>query len=249
MAIKLTGSGGSIKFSGTGGSLKVSSSGGGGGGGGGGVVAVGLVMYLDAGNPASYPGSGTTWTDLSGQGNNATLINGPTFDSGNGGSIVFDGNNDYASATTNGFPFGSNVGTISGWAKATSVAGGPPSWIFSYGTPAQSQSRFIGRLGSTFYAGGYNDDITYNTVPLNTWFNMVATWDGSNARMYIDGSLVTGPTSRSWNTVSSAAYVGAQTSGGEGWYGNIAQVLVYNRALTDAEVLQNFNIDKARFGL
>lgn len=210
------------------------------------IVTSGLVLYLDAGNPASYPGSGTTWTDLSGQGNNATLAS-HTFDSGNGGSIVFNGSQN-APTSTNGFPFGSSAGSIAGWAKISIMTGGT-SWIFSYGSPFQSASRFVGRLGSTFWAGGYNDDITFGTAQTNTWFNMVATWDGSNARMYIDGSLVTGPTSRSWNTVSSAAYVGAQTSGGEGWYGNIAQVLVYNRALTDAEVLQNFNIDKARFGL
>jgi hypothetical protein len=210
------------------------------------IILDGLVMYLDAGNPASYPGSGTTWTDLSGQGNNATLAS-HTFDSGNGGSIVFNGSQN-APTSTNGFPFGSSAGSIAGWAKISIMTGGT-SWIFSYGSPFQSASRFVGRLGSTFWAGGYNDDITFGTAQTNTWFNMVATWDGSNARMYIDGSLVSGPTSRGWNTVSSAAYVGAQTSGGEGWYGNIAQVLVYNRALTDAEVLQNFNIDKARFGL
>jgi flagella basal body P-ring formation protein FlgA len=78
---------------------------------------------------------------------------------------------------------------------------------------------------------------------------MVATWDGSNASMYINGSLVSGPTARSWNTVSNASYVGAQTGGAEYWVGNIAQVLVYDRDLTAGEILQNFNVDKSRFGL
>ena len=59
------------------------------------IVEDGLVLALDAGNTKSYPGSGTTWTDLSGKGNNGTLTNGPTFDSGNGGAIFFDGGNDY----------------------------------------------------------------------------------------------------------------------------------------------------------
>jgi len=64
------------------------------------LVMNGLILCLDAGNTKSYPGSGTTWTDLSGNGNNGTLTNGPTFNSSNGGSIVFDGSNDYAEVTT-----------------------------------------------------------------------------------------------------------------------------------------------------
>jgi len=63
------------------------------------IVTDGLVLALDAGNTKSYPGSGTTWTDLSGNGNTGTLTNGPTFDSANGGSIVFDGTNDYVQVT------------------------------------------------------------------------------------------------------------------------------------------------------
>ena len=63
------------------------------------LVTSGLVLCLDAGNPKSYPGSGTTWTDLSGRGNHGTLVNGPTFNSANGGSIVFDGSNDYVELT------------------------------------------------------------------------------------------------------------------------------------------------------
>lgn len=212
------------------------------------VVLDGLVMHLDAGNPASYPGTGTTWTDLSGHGNNATLTNGPTFDSGNGGSIVFDGVNDYAPTSTNNFPLSYFPGTLSGWAKATSLSG-VTSWIFAYGTAAQYQSRFIGRLGSTFYAGGYNDDITYSSVPLDTWFNITVTWDGTYASMYVNGSLVAGPTAKSWNTVSNVSYVGAQTGGAEFWVGNIAQVLVYNRSLSAGEVLQNYNAHKSRYGL
>jgi len=59
------------------------------------IVTDGLVLCLDVGNTKSYPGSGTTWTDLSGNGNNGTLTNGPTYSSSNGGSLVFDGTNDY----------------------------------------------------------------------------------------------------------------------------------------------------------
>ena len=61
------------------------------------IVTDGLVFCVDAGDKMSYPGAGTTWTDLSKNRNNGTLINGPTFDSANGGSISLDGSNDYIS--------------------------------------------------------------------------------------------------------------------------------------------------------
>ena len=83
-----------------------------------GIVQDGLVLNLDASNTLSYPGSGTTWFDLTSNNNDGTLVNGPTFDSANGGSIVFDGINDYVSFTT---PPSTNSGTekssINVWIK------------------------------------------------------------------------------------------------------------------------------------
>ena len=80
------------------------------------VVTDGLVLCLDAGNVKSYPGSGTTWTDLSGKGNTGTLTNGPTYSSANGGSIVFDGVDDRVSGTS--FNTGQNF-TINAWIYPT----------------------------------------------------------------------------------------------------------------------------------
>jgi len=85
------------------------------------VVQDGLVLNLDASKFYSYSRSGTTWTDLSGNGNNGTLVNGPTFSSANGGSIVFDGSNDYM---TSSFTFTANQAmTISGWLYSTATSG------------------------------------------------------------------------------------------------------------------------------
>ncbi len=87
------------------------------------IVQSGLVLNLDAGNTNSYPGSGTAWTDLSGNGNNGTLTNGPTYSSDDGGAIVFDGTNDYATidpqnSTTNGLYFGGATSiSVSTWVK------------------------------------------------------------------------------------------------------------------------------------
>jgi hypothetical protein len=78
----------------------------------------GLVLCLDAGNTKSYPGSGTTWTDLSGNGNTGTLVNGPTYSSANGGSIVFDGSNDYIQTNFNYSLTSSNTEfTCAAWYK------------------------------------------------------------------------------------------------------------------------------------
>ena len=212
------------------------------------IVENGLVLCLDAANKRSYPGTGTTWTDLSGNGNNGTLTNGPTFSAGNQGSIVFDGTNDYVPIGTSGFPFGSSAGTLSGWAKTNTISSGYI-WIVSYGTALGSQSRFLGINSSTYLFGGYGDDINASGVPLNTWFNMVGVYDGTNAFLYINGNLVSGPTAKSWNTIANNAQLGRQTNGGEYWNGNISQVQVYNRALSATEVLQNYNATKSRFGI
>ena len=210
------------------------------------VVTDKLVLYLDAANTQSYTGSGTTWTDISSKGNNGTLTNGPTFNSDNMGSIVFDGTNDYAPLGTSGFSFGSSSGTLSAWAKTNSISGGY-TWVVSYGNNSGSQSRFIGINGSTYYFGGYGNDITASGVPLNTWFNMVGVYDGTNASMYINGVLVSGPTAKTWNTTANNAQIGRQTNGAQYWNGNIAQVQIYNKALTALEVKQNYNALKGRY--
>jgi hypothetical protein len=215
---------------------------------GGRIVSDGLVMYLDAANRKSFVSGSTIWRDLSGNNNSGSLTNGPTFSSANGGSILFDGNNDYAPIGTSGFPFGSSAGTLSAWAKVNTISGNYI-WIVSYGTANGSQSRFIGIQGGVYYFGGYGNDITANGVTSNTWFNMVGVYNGANASMYINGVLVSGPTPKSWNTVANNAQIGRQTSGIEYWNGNIAQVSIYNRALSAAEILNNYNVTKKRFGL
>ena len=214
------------------------------------IVTNGLVLCLDAANTKSYPGSGTTWRDLSGRGNSGTLTNGPTYSSANGGSIgLSSASSQYVGVGTISLPYGSSPGTISGWAKANSATAGNGNWIISYGNPATSQSRFIGYYNQTYYFGGYGNDITASGIQTNTWLNMVGVYDGANASMYINGVLVSGPTAKTWNTVANNAQLGRQTWGGEYWDGNIAQVSIYNRALTASEIQQNFNALRGRFGI
>ena len=212
------------------------------------VITNGLVLWLDASNLNSYTGSGTTWRDMSGSANNGTLTNGPGFTANNGGAIVFDGSNDYAPIGSSGFPFGSSSGSLSAWARVNTVNTGTK-WIISYGNPAQSQSRYIGTFNATYYFGAFGNDITASGVVVNTWFNMVGVYDGTNASMYINGSLVSGPTAKTWNTVASNAQVGRQTNGFEYFSGTIGVVSVYNRVLSANEVLRNFTALRGRYGI
>jgi uncharacterized protein (TIGR02145 family) len=231
------------------------------------VVTSGLVMHLDAGNTASYPGSGTTWTDLSGNGYNGTLVNGPTYSSSNGGSIVFDGTDDVASFG-NILNLGLNSWTLSCWVK------------FNSGTvPSSGPVGIIGKTSYRGYVGRYSfyiednnlhaffqPDVNYSvTTPIapyldNKFHNLVMTIDRTSMMyFYIDGVSVgtplnvSGVSSINLNSSTDNFYIGSYGSnnGQSPQYflnGNISQASIYNRALTAAEVLQNYNALRPRFG-
>ena len=230
------------------------------------VVESGLVLALDAGNTKSYPGSGTTWTDLSGRGNNGTLTNGPTYSSSNGGSLVFDGTNDYAEVVNNNLYKFSNTQAFSlnFWFNCTSSSGNPSVFAFAldngrgyYFTIDINVVRVNAFLfdywdGSSFRGiAGIN-----NSVPLNTWVMFTATSSSNSVndmKVYQNGVLSsytnrgTGtPNTIDYNTLSMR--IGARANGSY-FKGNIAQVSIYNRALTASEIQQNFNALRGRFGL
>ena len=216
------------------------------------IVTDGLVLWLDAGITPSYSGSGTTWTDLSGNNNNGTLTNGPTYSSSNGGSIFFDGWNDYVN-----FPYTLLSGTgnfsVSVWLKSSASTVGCN--VFG-NYPAGNLEIFYG----TRYIGMWlNNFSTYlGTAPWNTtlpefttnFTQIVALRKNTNeTEFYINGVLA--KTGLSNSTIGSVNdfRMATNTSGSETFIGDISQVSVYNRALSAAEVLQNYNAQKARFGL
>jgi hypothetical protein len=213
------------------------------------IITDGLVLYLDAANTRSYPGSGTVWTDLSRVGNNGTLTNGPTFNSANGGSIVFDGSNDNISTNYNSQL--TNF-TVCVWFK-TSDSSNPGAariidknyisgfWIGKNSTGA-SNSWGGGVLESSPPYG------RYITLTDGQWHFLVSTRLGTTHTIYGDG--ITNSTS---GTVSSTALstTSLTIAGGAAqvFKGNIAQTSIYNRALSTTEILQNYNATKTRFGL
>jgi len=231
------------------------------------IVLSGLVLALDAANPKSYPGSGTTWTDLSGNGNTGTLTNGPTYSSANGGSIVFDGSNQYVNST---FSFSSRPFSINCWLYFNSLTGWQTfvgqdtsqstsfgmiyfqktSNLFAQSTPRQANT-FSFAIVNTSNAAIYCTDTS--TVNANTWYNFCASVSTTDIKLYRNGSLVqTTVNSDVLATPTGTIKIGA------GYFNNavvdyvnanIPQVQIYNRALTAAEISQNFNALRGRFGI
>lgn len=228
------------------------------------IITDGLILNLDAGNPASYSGTGTTWYDLSVSGTNATLSNNPAFSSDNSGILTFDGVNDFASIPNTNSPFRLSSQVTYNF------------WIYSMRDSQQLMgASTVGGNGS----GGFlvnNSSISFRWTPtspdadrtitmnvdntLNVWNHISFTMNYVNGtyQFYYNGlpisSSVNGSVS-SWfpnlnYNQNIPDYIGARSVNSLSYFsGSISNVSVYNRILTSAEVLQNFNALKSRFGL
>jgi hypothetical protein len=225
------------------------------------IVTNGLVLALDAANTKSYPGSGTTWYDVSGNGNISTLTNGPTFNSGDGGSIVFDGVDDYV-GVTNGYTSvmkGNDYWTVSLWFRANNLSNNPV--LISPGAGQLNYFDLFLEVGpnSVFFSagGGSGANLLQNTsTPLvnNTIYNINYIKTGpTTGKVYVNGneiSLTTIGSGLGTMPNSNADFrIGGFKEGSYYLNGNIYNVSMYNRSLSPTEVLQNYNATKTRFGL
>lgn len=222
------------------------------------IVSGSLKLYLDAANPSSYPGSGSLWTDLSGNNNNVTLINNPTFNNGNGGSIYTNGNNQYATSSYVGSATDSY--TFSAWFKNDNNS--EPKYLLSRGRDLEGNGWSIQLQisSSGFAAAGVVPTVPSTvgifvngttTLALNTWYNITAVWTaGQSIKIYVNGVLegTTNTTGTSLRTSSSGWAIGSVATS-IFTSGNNAVALVYNRVLSNAEIMTNFNVLKSRFGL
>jgi len=215
------------------------------------IVTDGLIFYIDAANKQSYPGSGVLWGDLI-QSNNGTLTNGATYVSVNSGAISFDGVDDFVNFS--GFNVISELGngsptTISCWFKPVHLDG--RMLVACPGTPRY----YIGCInygGNYLVYWGFGDETNYGSsqaiLSLNNIYNYLVTYDGTNVLGYLNGSLTetTNIGAQSYN--SSNLRIGKYTDDFPiNFNGDIYQALIYNRVLSAAEVLQNYNALKDRF--
>lgn len=212
-----------------------------------GIVTSGLVMHLDAGNAASYPGSGTAWTDLSGNGNNGTLTNGPTYSAADGGQIVFDGTNDFV-ACGNAASLQTTSVTLEVWFKSPNTNTGVR---YLFGKESAHSLVTDAKILCAVDEGAVIRRSTGVDVCDNTWRQAVLTTSGggsNNTIVYINGSAVLTTTTSILNQ-SFGVSVGATSGGLFASIENVAIARFYNRALSASEITQNFNANRGGFGL
>jgi hypothetical protein len=226
------------------------------------IITDGLVLNLDCGNRLSYPTSGTTWTDLSGRNNNGTLTNGPTFNPNNLGSIVFDGTDDYVNIVDNNSINLIDGITLSCWVYFNNInrreifigkgdgvgASSTQYWIekttdnkflllIDVVTPTPTDSRLV-----------LNDFIIQN----NQWYYVCLTYNKQIYRGYVNGVQNSQTISMNFDMHTTSRNLGVGRLGdlpALSLLGGISVAQIYNRALSQAEILQNYNAYKSRFGL
>jgi hypothetical protein len=215
------------------------------------------VLSLDAGNPASYPGAGgySTWTDTIGS-MTFTLVNGPTYNSADGGYIQFDpGSGQYAASPT-------NLGTLAAWSieawhyyDGTNTPAGPNIFTeYPYGggtiNLGLGSTNNASDLQTWWYGGGFQTTDPYTLTPGN-WYQIVGTFDGTTLNLYVNNTLVETTNRPPGGAANPAIGYGLMTRWDSGgfWGGRLAIVNLYNSALTGTEVAQNFNYYRSRFGL
>ena len=210
------------------------------------IVTDGLVFYVDAANDNSYPESGTTWFDLIGE-NDGTFSATPTIDSANGGSIVFDGVDDYVvvSVPTSGDT------TYCAWFKTN---GSNANTRIIHANTNGQRNFSLGYSSASGHVGGYdgtNQPITTSTFDDGNWHYAVAVMKTNDYKIYVDGQNQSLTwrlgTNGNWNNnTTNVEYIGTTISSSF-LNANLSQVKIYNRALSSTEILQNYNALKNRF--
>jgi hypothetical protein len=221
------------------------------------IVTSGLVLCLDAANRKSYPTTGTTWTDLSGNGNHATLFNTPIWSNTNGGTFTFDSTSDYAEVPDGFANFTSGI-TVFAFVNM----GAANSWerIIDFGGPAEGQNSILfARSGTSntlifqFIGISGNPSISAtNGIVNNTIACYAGTANGTTGALYRNGVSILSQsfTSLPPNATRTNCWIGRSNFYQDPYFqGTMHLILIYNRALSATEIAQNYNALKGRYGL
>ena len=213
------------------------------------TVTNGLVLSLDAANLKSYPGSGNTWTDLSGRGNNGTLENSPSYSSSNKGNLSFNGTTQRV-VCGNASNLQITVGTISAWFNADNGNAGYNGII----AKQSAWGLFVASNVLVAYDWGNNTErSTGITVGNSSWnyaamtFTETVGTPSNNAIVYLNGRPVLTATIKHQN--QNIQVMVGEANAGQYFGGNIAQTSIYNRVLSASEIIQNFNAIRGRYGI
>jgi hypothetical protein len=220
------------------------------------IITDGLIAHIDAANPKSYPRTGTAWKDLSENGNDAELVNGPIFYDVNKGTIAFDEYDDFVSFGSK-FNYTTENFSMSIWANFYTLATanqGPP-LFFNGGYLDYGYYSIVGTDGAVFFCTNQPGAIQCSTTPpiisINTWYNITFVRSSiSNVGIYVNGKFAGGNISNHTSPTSSPQDF-ILNSYNYYWSGGaiLSSFSVYNRALSEVEVLQNYNAIKGRFKL
>ncbi|KAA6233118.1 LamG domain-containing protein [Chlorobium phaeovibrioides] len=223
------------------------------------IIADGLVVHLDAGDVNSYPDPGNTWYDISGNGNDGTLKNGVEWSSDGQGSMVFDGVDDYVLVGRVPYTGTPTVSVSWGiWVKPISTSGNimsmssvNPQGSWNMPPIAASNQMFKGKIWSNRQLS------SVSAYVLNTWYYVVLVFDypASTQRLYVNGVLQDSETGITYSAsgVDDYIFLGQTNPGADNtgmFSGNISEFQIYgSKALTAAEVQQNFNATRGRYGI
>ncbi len=215
------------------------------------LVTDGLVLRLDAGNSSSYPGTGTTWTDIAGTAQNITFTGSPTYTSAAPSYFTFNGVNQYGLGSGAVLPTTTYTKSVwvylNGYAD-NNIVSGDGHFMFM-GAGGTDHKIYCGHADWTS-PSSYLDYPSTNTVNLNTWYNLTLTFNTTDGmKLYINGVLDSSYTARKTAHPGTGTINVATYAGGNLLNGRISKVYCYNRSITADEVLQNFNSDKSQYGL
>ena len=229
----------------------------------GGIVRNGLILHVDAAKQDSYPRMGTTWNDLSGNNLAGALTNTPTYNSSNGGIIIFDGINESINFPNSALLKSANI-TVSAWVKSNELNrdnvlfdGGYYNSIAGYLLYVNASNQFqfwIRNSNNNTQGVGVRTATSTTVFNTSNWYNVTGIFDGSNVYIYVNGILenTAAMTNPITYTSSINFWIGNYASSpniGLAYKGNVATTKIYNRALSASEILQNYNALKGRFGL
>jgi hypothetical protein len=228
------------------------------------IVTDGLVFCVDAASQRSYPGNGTVWTDLVGD-NNGTLTNSPSFSVENAGSFLFDNTNDYVynSSVSSGLLFDDpDEFTCDFWVKCYAVSGGRNSMVSIKGGPGDQNKKAGWSIGQSNGTNKYEWQVgdgtnfslgfAYEFGTINQeWQHVAVSHTSGNVNCYVDSIFITGREAgnHALFTGVNELYLAKRDGLGEYHNGNIANVHIYNKALSSDEIRQNYLATKGRFGL
>ena len=214
------------------------------------IITDGLIFYLDAANTRSYSGSGLTVNGLIG-GIGGTLVNGVGFTSSNTGSFIFDRTNDYIS-----IPDNSLLNTFSGMSLEVIVKYTTTNdqifaqkWNYSGGSQGYTIELYSNEIAAACYTGINYLRVSVSNYPANNIYHMILTLLGTTQTLYINGVSVASNSGGSIPNISGTTFTIGNRSNLSGTYfgGNVYLTKFYNRALSAAEVLQNYNATKKRY--